>query len=90
MSAYDDPLLYGCQGRYEPSPQPKERPMRDFNEMIRQLRTSGAIDPLQMEAAIALTAMRFALQRIADNRHNNNWRKPEICDEADRVLGDLS
>ena len=30
--------------------------------------------------------LRFALQRIADSRNNKNWRKPEICDEAERAL----
>lgn len=60
--------------------------MRDFNEMVRQLRMGGAIDPLQMEAAQALTAMRSALQRIVDSRGNKNWRKPEIVDEAERAL----
>lgn len=29
---------------------------------------------------------RAALGIIRDSRNNKNWRKPELCDEADRAL----
>lgn len=30
--------------------------------------------------------LQHALQRIVNNRDNKNWRKPEMCDEAQRAL----
>jgi hypothetical protein len=39
--------------------------MRDFPEMIRQLRTSGILDPLQDEAAQYIIELREALRPFA-------------------------
>jgi hypothetical protein len=45
------------------------------------------------EAAATISRYRMWLRErdatlriISDSRHNKNWRKPEICDEAQRAL----
>lgn len=40
--------------------------MKDLSEMTRQLSASGALDPLQADAAKAITALRLALEPFAN------------------------
>lgn len=42
--------------------------MRDFDEMVRQLRTGGCLDPLQAEAAVELLSL---LQQLEQQRYEN-------------------
>lgn len=62
--------------------------MRDFNEMIQQLRASGALDPLQADAAQALTVFWKALKPFADIalERDHDERAPDMISGPDLAI----
>lgn len=67
--------------------------MRDAHEMIRQLRMSGVLDPLQAEAATAIAFLRrvlepfanIALERDANKKAEDMISGPDLSITPDQV-----
>lgn len=65
----------------------------ELNFHAQRAEADGRVLHLLGEAAATISRYRMwmreqqaALRIISDSRNNKNWRKPEICDEADRAL----
>jgi hypothetical protein len=75
---------------WEPPPGGWRTPNADaaLIEMVRQLRASGALDPLQTQAAGLITAMWQALQPFAriSLRHDTDPTGPDMIEAPDLAI----